>query len=170
MLFARMLRAARFDRTLYDELRADPVALAQALTVLLLAFLALVIGAVLFVTLGGGSRASLGFALVDPMALWLFPALSLFFLGGLTRAKDPALGSDRDLLITIGFAASPGLLWLIPHPMAVVTVWGWVMASMVIAAKVMLRVSLFRAVVFVLPGLMVYWLMMAALGLLLGAG
>ena len=150
-MFARMLRAARFDRTVYDELRADPVASSQALVVLLLAFLALVIGALVFVALSDGTRQTLGLALIDPMALWLFPAMSLFFLGGLTRANDPARGSDRDLIVTIGFAASPGLLWLIPHPMAVVVVWGWVMASMVTAAKAMLQVSLFRAVVFVLP-------------------
>jgi len=165
-----MLRAARFDRAVYEELRADPVAPSQALVVLVLAFLAMVIGAVFFVAIGDGSPESLGFALSEPLAFWLFPAMSLFFLGGLTRAKDPALGSDRDLLITIGFAASPGLLWLIPHPMAVVIVSGWVMASMVIASKVMLRVSLVRAVVFLLPGLMVDGLVMVLLALLLGPG
>lgn len=159
MLFARMLRAARFDRSLYAELRQDPVASAQALAAMTLTILALVIGALVFAIITGFKPAALTLNVLMVLALWLFPAFSLFLLGGVVRAKDPNVGTDRDLMIIIGFSASPGLLWLVPHPLFPFVVWGWVIASMVTATQAMLRVNLVQAVLFVLPGLAAFLLL-----------
>ena len=168
MLFARMLRAARFDASVYEELRQDPVAYAQALVVLGIALVAMVIGAATYIVHAGGSARAAGLALIDPLALWMFPSMSLFVLGGLARVNDPKRGSDRDLLIAIGFASSPGVLWLLPYPAAAIVVWGWVMASMIVAAKAMLGINFFKALAFVLPGVLVYWLMITLIALLFG--
>ena len=166
VLLFRMLRAASFDGRVYDDLRQDPVALAQAFVAFVAALVAMVLGSVLFVILAHGSVATFGVALGEPFALWLLPAASLFFLGGLARVNDPARGGDRDLLIAIGYSASPGVLWIIPYPLFALIVWGWVMAAMVVAAKAILGVSLLKAVALIFPGIAGYALLLYLAGLL----
>lgn len=168
MLPARMLRAARFDASVYEELRQDPIAYAQALVVLGVSLAAMVVGTAAFVVLAGGSPRAVVIALIDPIALWMFPCMSLFVLGGLARVNDPQRGSDRDLLVAIGFASTPGLLWLLPYPGVAIIVWGWVMASMIVATKAMLRINFFKALAFVLPGVLVYGLMITLIALFFG--
>ena len=170
MLFNRMFRAARFDTTVYEELRRDPVALAQAITIMVLVLGALVTGTTLFVVLTAQSSNILALALLDPLTLWILPAMSLFLLGGLARVNDPDRGSDRDLLLTMGFSASPGLLWVIPHPIFAVVIWGWVMAAMVLGARAMLKISFVRSIIYIAPGLLTYWLLFSLLSWLLGRG
>jgi len=203
VLFERMWRAARLDPRLYEELRRDPVAVSQAIAVILIAILATVAGAALASLFQTGSRmgdpcaplvsesqhyaecwrsvqlANLplpleggsvlghvvgGLAFFMP-GMWLLPAASLWVLGGLARATNPQRGSSRDLFIAAGFSASPGVFFLLlsfPEPIArivapLVTVW--VLAAMVGAARATLGVSLFRALLFIGPGILLFLLL-----------
>ena len=169
MLLVRMLRAARFDARLYEELRRDRVAPAQAIAILAIALVAMVTGALLFVTLASQPIGILLLALIDPLALWLLPAMSLYLLGGLARVNNPERGSDRDLIITIGFSSSPGILWLVPHPIFAFAVWAWVMAGMILGARATLNISLARSIMYIIPGLLLYWLLFSILPTFFGS-
>jgi hypothetical protein len=76
------------------------------------------------------------------------------------------LGDDRDIVIAIGFAAAPGVFWALPHPAVVIIVWGWVFASMVIGAQSMLRINFARAILFMVPGLLAYLVLVTVLAML----
>ena len=165
MLFTRMLRAALFDRALYDDLRQDPVALGQAMAIIVLAILAVVIGSTISSAVNDKPRLDLVLRwLLYMPGIWLLPATSLFVLGGLARVANPARGSNRDLLIAIGFSASPGVLFLalgLPSPVGFLIgqfIMAWMIASMVLSAKAILQIGLFRAIAFVAPGILMYLL------------
>ncbi len=159
MLFSRILRAIRLDGSLYEELRHDPIAVAQALTVLLLAVLSRVIGGVIYNAIEGRDiGTSIGLSLVLMPGIWLLPATSLFVLGGLARAVHEDRGSNRDLIIAAGYSAAPGILWafliFIPYVSGLLAWFSfvWLIVSMAFAARSILQVPIYRAVLYVMPG------------------
>ena len=162
MLFTRMWRAARFDGGLYQELRQDPIAVVQALAALLLTILAVVLGALLDSQLSDRSvPASVARGLLLMPGLWLLPALSLFFLGGMAQNRRGHQVRDRDLLAGIGFSAAPGTLLgflFIPGLDGVIALLVplWMIASMVAAARALIGISVLRGIAFVAPGLLLY--------------
>lgn len=159
MLFARIVRAIRLDGRLYEELRQDPIATAQAITMVILATLACFAGGAILAAMNGVSIVRwLPVSLILMPGIWIFPALSLFFLGGLAQVSQPGRGSNRDLIIAAGYSTAPAVLWLLlPIPKATQFVeWFtlmWVMVSIVFAARAILAVSIFKAIVFVAPGI-----------------
>lgn len=164
-----MLRAARFDAGLYAELRTDPIAKAQALTVMVLVLVASVLGSVIYAVVGGLAlnRAFVEGLLFLPTALILL-GISMFTLGGLARAVDPERGGDRDLIIAIGFSMSPGVLWFFQFLPRFGLYLGlpllaWLVTSMALSAKNILGVSIFKAILFIAPGLLVYLLILIRL-------
>jgi len=125
-LQSRMIRAARLDPALYDEVKADPSGLRQAAAVVLLASVATGIG------FGQGDVRLIGLGVLFALLGWYLTAYLSWFIG--TRfLREP--GSENratpaELLRSIGFANSPGivrLLAVIPDlalvVIAVTTVW-----------------------------------------------
>ncbi len=169
MLFARMLRAARFDRRLYEELRRDPIAVPQALAVLLFAVLAVIVGRLLDALVSDrGLTDSIINGLIVMPGIWLLPATSLFLLGGLAVVSDPERGSNRDLTIAIGFSAAPSLLWLlffVPGLRYAIPLLAlaWTLASMIYASRAMLQVSLMKVLFFLAPGLILLLIIYVAI-------
>ncbi|MHC4066792.1 MAG: hypothetical protein ACYSUI_20135 [Planctomycetota bacterium] len=143
----RMVRAAKLDPQLYEEVEADKAALGQAMGVVVLAGIA---GGVGSGRLGGLS----GFFIGTAVALigWFIWAALTYFIG--TRIlPEPNTRSDLgELLRTIGFSSSPGLfrvLGLIPGITAIVFLISgvWMLIAMVIAVRQALDYqSTFRAV------------------------
>ena len=137
-LVTRMLRAARLDATLYEEVEADHGALWQATSVVVLSSLAAGIG-------DRGSSVSEGLVLTTLAALlgWYIWAYLIYFVG--TRLL-PGLRTETDwgqLLRTIGFASAPGVFRVVgvvlPGPpwtsLLFLIVAVWMIAAMVIAVR-----------------------------------
>lgn len=158
MLFARMLRAALLDRTLYAELRNDPVALAQGIIVMVLASVAAAIGGGFREVLVNNGEFGQGliYGLVVMPGFWLVQAASAFMLGSVAD-PGPRRGTRRELLAAILFSSAPGvLLVLILLPAAAQLVWALVFIYMVIslvtAVRVVMDVPWYRAAIAVAPG------------------
>ena len=99
----RMVRAAKLDVTLYEEVENDTAATGQALGVVVLSSVAAGIGA------GTGMRG-LVFGIIASLLGWAFWAWITYLIG--TRwLREPGTHANwSELARTIGFAQSPGLL------------------------------------------------------------
>ncbi len=131
----RMIRAAKLDAQLYEEVEADRGAMGQATAVVILAAVAAGIGSM---AQGGvGGILTLTVAALVSWYVWAF----LTYLIGTRLLPEPATRADLgELLRTIGFSSSPGLirlLGIIPGLTEIVfTVAGvWMLIAMVIAVR-----------------------------------
>src|SRR5262249_29864358 len=160
----RMVGAARLDRNTYEEVEADRGATGQALGVVVLASLASGIG------MGQGLRG-LVIGTVFTLIGWAIWAWLIYFIG--TRwLPEPGTHADAgELLRTIGFATSPGVLrvlGIVPLlsrlVFAVTTIW--TLIAVVVAVRQALDYqSTGRAVGVCIVG----WLVPLALLLVVGA-
>jgi hypothetical protein len=131
----RMLRAAKLDVSLYEEVEADKGATTQAMIVVMLSSVAAGIGSI-----GSGGVGGIVFGTVAALVGWYVWAYLTFFIG--TRFL-PEAGTDADhgeLLRTIGFSSAPGLIrvaGIIPGlGTFVFSVAGiWMLAAMVIGVR-----------------------------------
>jgi hypothetical protein len=131
----RMIRAAKLDIHLYEEVEADKGALGQALGVVVLASIA---GGV-----GGGGQTGLSGVFVGTIGALIgwFIWAGLTYLIGTKILPEPQTRADLgEMLRTIGFASSPGLirvLGLIPGITGVVFVVSgiWMLVAMIMAVR-----------------------------------
>jgi hypothetical protein len=161
-LVDRMIRAARLEVNLYEEVEADRSTLAQAMTVVVLSSLAAGVGGIGTMGLGGivvGTLLALGG--------WYFWAFLTYWIG--TRMlPEPQTSADLgELLRTTGFSSSPGLLRIlgvIPGVGGLVFVVAaiWMLVAMVIAVRQALDYqSTLRAVGVCLIGWLIQGLLLA---------
>jgi hypothetical protein len=161
-LVDRMIRAARLEVNLYEEVEADRSTLGQAMTVVVLSSLAAGVGGIGTMGLGGivvGTLLALGG--------WYFWAFLTYWIG--TRMlPEPQTSADLgELLRTTGFSSSPGLLRIlgvIPGVGGLVFVVAaiWMLVAMVIAVRQALDYqSTLRAVGVCLIGWLIQGLLLA---------
>ena len=131
----RMLRAAKLDASLYEEVEADRGALGQATTVVFLASVAAGVGA----SAAGGVGGFL-FGTVASLAGWYVWAFLTYWIG--TRfLPEPQTSADYgELLRTIGFSSAPGVIQvvaIIPGLTTLVFLAAsiWMLVAMVIAVR-----------------------------------
>ncbi len=131
----RMVRAAKLDPQLYEEVEADKGALGQALGVVVLASIAGGVGS-------GGLGGLSGFFIGTAAALigWFVWAALTYFIGTRILPEPNTRADLGELLRTIGFASSPGLLRVLGLiPGVTVTVFLisgiWMLAAMIIAVR-----------------------------------
>ncbi len=131
----RIVRAAKLDPQLYEEVEADKGALGQALGVVVLASIAGGVGS-------GGLGGLSGFFIGTAAALigWFVWAALTYFIGTRILPEPNTRADLGELLRTIGFASSPGLirvLGLIPGvTVTVFLISGiWMLAAMIIAVR-----------------------------------
>ncbi len=172
MLFARMYRATLLDREVYEELRADPVAIAQGFTVVMMATVALLIGAFIEQAGSGGNIVAALSGLVAMPGVWLLQAVSAYVLGIMAAPEDERTRLAAPLIGAIGLSAAPGLLFLFIGIPGVGSILGlvvtlWMVVTMIIAVQGALGIPGFRAALAVLPGFVLRFIV---LGLLFGAG
>jgi hypothetical protein len=143
----RMIRAAKLDVSLYEEVEADKDTMRQAMGVVVLASLAAGVGSIGTLGLGGillGTLAALGG--------WYIWAWLTYFIGTRFLAEPQTEADLGQLLRTTGFSSSPGLirvLGIIPGLGTVVFAVAsiWMLVAMVIAVRQALDyTSTFRAV------------------------
>jgi hypothetical protein len=133
----RLIGAAALDTAIYEEVEADPSATAQAFAVVVLSSLAAGIGAS-----GLGEISVTGVVYYSGVALvaWAAWALVTFEIGS-RLMPDPQTRVDvGQLLRTIGFAATPGLLRVLGiMPAVAVPVFAatslWMLLAMVVAVR-----------------------------------
>lgn len=133
----RLMGAALLDSSVYEGIEADRKALGQALLTVLLSSLAAGIGA------HGWQGPALGSAVtVAAIALvsWIAWAALVLQIGGRFMRTTETHTSQTELMRTIGFAASPGLLQVfgaLPRVtlLAFVVSWLWMFAATVVAVR-----------------------------------
>jgi hypothetical protein len=133
----RALGAAVLDRSVYEGIEHDPAATRQALLVVIGSSLAAGIGAS-----GWSGPRPLSLVAVAALSLvsWLAWALIIQQIGGRYLAESETHVDLRELLRTIGFAASPGFLqvfaWIPSVTTSVFIVsWVWMFAAMTVAVR-----------------------------------
>ena len=131
----RIIRAAKLDVHLYEEVEADKGAMGQAMAVVILSSIAGGIGTPAGLGLGGiliGTIAAL-------VAWYIWAFLTSFV--GIKLLPEPQTKADvGELLRTIGFSSSPGLirvLGIIPFLRGPVFLIAgvWMLVAMVIAVR-----------------------------------
>lgn len=131
----RMIRAAKLDASLYEEVEADLGAMGQATAVVVLASVAAGIGAS-----GSGGLGGLIVATVAALAGWYIWAFLTYWIGTRFLPEPQTSANYGELLRTIGFSSAPGIIrvvGIIPG-LTVVTFWAasiWMLAAMVIAVR-----------------------------------
>ena len=134
-LLSRMIRASILDAKLYEEVEADKGAMGQAMVVVVLSSAAAGIG-----SFGQGGLGGMLIGMVVAVIGWGVWAYMTYFIG--TRLlPEPQTKADHDeLLRTIGFSTSPGLirvLGIIPGLTEIVFLVAsiWMLTAMVIAVR-----------------------------------
>ncbi len=131
----RMIRAAKLDAQLYEEVEADKGALGQAMGVVVLASVA---GGVGSGHLGGFSGILIGTA--GALIAWFIWAALTYFIGTRILPEPTTRADVGELLRTTGFSSSPGLLrvlGLIPGITGIVFLVSgvWMLTAMIIAVR-----------------------------------
>jgi hypothetical protein len=141
----RMVRAAKLDKSVYEEVEADPTATMQAILVVVLASLASAIGT--------WTASAFPLAIIGSLVSWAVFAASVYLVGA-KLLREPTTRSDvPELLRTIGFASSPlilNVLGIIPFLIVIIgpitLVW-WLIATVVAVRQALDYTSTGRAVI-----------------------
>ena len=136
-LLYRAMGAAVLDAATYESVEHERPAALHALAIVLLAGLAAGVGATGLFDLNGARV--LGVAAIA-CALWLAWASLILYVGGQAMKERQTRTTYSELLRTIGFAASPGILQVLAviRPIAIpvfVITWIWMLAAMVVAVR-----------------------------------
>jgi hypothetical protein len=131
----RMIRAAKLDASLYEEVEADRGALGQATAVVVLASLAAGFGAFARGGVGGFLLAT-----IAALAGWYVWAFLTYWIGTRFLPEPQTQADYGELLRTIGFSSSPGVirvLGVIPGLTGPVFLVAsiWMLVAMVIAVR-----------------------------------
>ena len=135
LLWKRMVRAARLDVQLYEEVEADREALGPTGVVVVLSSLAAGIGGVS----RGGVVGLVGLT-VAALVSWAVWAWLTYFIGTRLLPEPQTRADTGELLRTIGFASSPGVLrifGLVPGLGALIDLVAgvWMLVAMVVAVR-----------------------------------
>ena len=131
----RIIRAAMLDVSLYEEVEADKKALGQAMGVVILSSIA--------AGVGSAAKGGLGAILIGTAAAligWYVWAYLIYFIGTKFLPEPQTKADHGELLRTIGFSSSPGLiriLGIIPMLRGLVFLVAsfWMLTAMVIAVR-----------------------------------
>lgn len=158
----RMIRAAKLDVALYEEVEADKEALGQALTVVILSSVASGVGAI-----GTIGFKGLIFGTIVALVSWFIWAYLTYAIGTKFLAEPQTKADIGELLRTIGFSSSPGVL----RVLAIIPMLGviinlvcgiWMLVAMVIAVRQALDYkSTWRAIAVCIIGFIVQLIVFA---------
>ncbi|MFN8633225.1 MAG: YIP1 family protein [Chloroflexota bacterium] len=175
MLFERMMRAARLDSSLFEEVEADLSATSQAATVVgIVALCGAIGGAVRFGAAGQTGSAVLAFVggLVMAFVGWVAWSYITYWIG---TSIFKGQATPGELLRTIGFAQTPGalnILQFIPVLGGIVSLvtFVWLIVAGIIALRQALDISTGQAVITAIIGIIPMFLLYCVMGLIIGGG
>ena len=136
MIIRRMIRAAKLELGLYEEVEADKGATVEALAAVVFSSLASGVG---MTSTGGGSGFIAG--TIGALAGWFIWAFLTFLIGTKILREPQTQANTGELLRTIGFAQSPRSILLLGciHPtlagILILVAFVWTAAAMVIAVR-----------------------------------
>jgi len=131
----RMIRAAKLDVALYEEVETDRGAMGQAMTVVIVSSLAAGVG-----SLSRIGASGLIWGTIAALAGWFIWAFLAYWIGTRILPEPQTHADVGQLLRTTGFSSSPGVL----RALGVVPgLWGliafvtgiWMLVAMVIAVR-----------------------------------
>jgi hypothetical protein len=165
----RMIRAAKLDVNLYEEVEADKGAMGQAMGVVILSSVAAGIG-----NSGAAGIKGLVLGTIVALAGWFIWAFLTYYIGTKLLPEPQTKADYGELLRTIGFSSSPGVL----RVLGIIPMLGnilnliigiWMLVAMVIAVRQALDYkSTWRAVGVCLIGWIVQMVMFAVFFWLVG--
>ena len=131
----RIIRAAKLDVHLYEEVEADKGAMGQAMAVVILSSIAGGIGTPAGLGLGG-----ILIGTIAALVAWYIWAFLTYFIGTKLLPEPQTKTDVGELLRTIGFSSSPGfirVLGIIPFLRGVVFLVAgvWMLVAMIIAVR-----------------------------------
>jgi len=163
-----MVGAAKLDVATFEEVEADSTATVQAMGVVLLSAMAAGIGQV-----GqGGLGVLVGMAV--SLIGWVVWAFLTWLIGTKFLAEAETNADVGQLMRTIGFASSPGIIrvlgWIpLLGPLIELAAWIWMLAAMVVAVRQALDYKgTGRALLVCAIGWIVNVIVVASLGAILG--
>jgi hypothetical protein len=165
----RMIRAAKLDVNLYEEVEADKGAMGQAMGVVILSSVAAGIG-----TTGTAGIKGLVLGTIVALAGWFLWAFLTYYIGTKLLPEPQTKADYGELLRTIGFSSSPGVL----RVLGIIPMLGnilnlitgiWMLVAMIIAVRQALDYkNTWRAVGVCLIGWIVQMVMFAVFFWLVG--
>ncbi len=131
----RILRAAKLDVNLYEEVEADKGAMGQATIVVILSSIAAGLGAISSTGIAGIVTGT-----ITALVGWYVWAYITYLIGTKLLLEPQTKADHGELLRTIGFSSSPGLIRVLGIiPGFTVLVFSiasiWMLAAMVIAVR-----------------------------------
>ena len=167
----RIVRAAKLDVNLYEEVEADKGAMSQAMGVVVLSSVAAGIGSI-------GSIGTKGVIIgaITALIAWYVWAYITYFIGVKILPEPQTKADHGELLRTIGFSSSPGLLRIlaiIPGIGGIIFMITsvWMLVAMVIAVRQALDYqSTLRAVGVCIIGWVIQAIILMILFTVLGGG
>ena len=158
----RIIRAARLDSTLYDEVETDETATLQALFIVIIASVSSGLGSAISVAMLGVNLSIILASLISGLILslvgWLIWSFITYIIG--TKIFG-GIATYGELLRTIGFSDAPGILLIfsfIPFLGGLISfvigVWG--LFAMAIAVRQALDFSTIKAILTCIVGFIVY--------------
>ena len=133
----RILRAAKLDAALYEEVEADKSAMPQAMAVVVISSVAAGIGSI---GMGVGGPGGVLFGIIVSLGGWYLWAYLTFFIGTKVLPEPQTESNPGELLRTIGFSSSPGFiraLGIIPGLGSLIFSIAsiWMLVAMVVAVR-----------------------------------
>jgi hypothetical protein len=131
----RMIRAAKLDVNLYEEVETDKSAMGQAMAVVVLSSVAAGIG-----TAGTAGIKGLILGTIVALVGWFIWAFLTYYIGTRLLPEPQTKADYGELLRTIGFSSSPGVL----RVLGIIPMLGnilnficsiWMLVAMVIAVR-----------------------------------
>jgi hypothetical protein len=131
----RMIRAAKLDVAIYEEVEADTGAMGQAMSVVILSSVAAGVGTIRITGVNG-----LILGTIVALLGWFIWAFLTYYIGTRLLPEPQTKADYGELLRTIGFSSSPGILRIL----AIVPMLGtilniivgiWMLVAMVIAVR-----------------------------------
>ena len=154
VLTNRMIRAAKLESGLYEEVEHDQSATTQALTVVIVAALASGIGgglALLTLGIGGPGFFVLGLVrgIISALVSWVIWSAVVYYVGTNLFGGKATLG---EVLRTMGFAQTPqilNILLFVPglNVLIGLVAFVWVLVAVVIAIRQSLDVETNKAII-----------------------
>jgi len=135
IFWQRIIRAAKLDLSLYEEVEKDAQALPQAMVVVLLSAIAGGIGTISKVGVGGIFAGA-----VVGLIAWYVWAMLTYWIGTKLLPEPQTKANLGELLRTIGFSSSPGLIRVLGivvglQRLVFSLATAWMLVAMVIAVK-----------------------------------
>ena len=158
--FDRIIRAAKLDVNLYEEVEADKGAMGQAMGVVVFSSVAAGIG-----SMGAIGSKGITVGVITALIAWYVWAYITYLVGTKILPEPQTKADHGELLRTIGFSSSPGLiriLGIIPGIGGIIFLIAsvWMLVTMVIAVRQALDFnSTYRAVSVCIIG----WIIQAAI-------